>query len=139
MTAAAARAASRPLRSLGIGVGTIAFASLVALEPTLAAPPPRPSAQTLDPHRITVSALSNLCRSQDASAQVMCRTYLVAVADTLTVFGKSGSPDGLCLPNYSSNDLPPLFLRWVNRRRGLDNAPALLGAIMSLREQWSCR
>lgn len=69
----------------------------------------------------------------------MCTAYLVAAADTLTTFGNSGSRDGLCLTNYGSADLPPLFLAWSARHTDLANSPALLGVVLSLREKWPCR
>lgn len=121
----------RPFRIVAV---TTTLLLLAAAPAGAGAPPPR-----VDPHFMTVGTLDGLCRSGDKAVLTICKAYLVAVADTLTTFGNSGSADGLCLANYASDDLPGLYSTWVRRRQNLLSAPALLGAILSLREKWPCR
>lgn len=108
----------------------------VALSGPVFAAAPTPD---VDPHLASVKGLSNLCRSTQPGPRAACVGYVVGAADILTTFGNSGSKDGLCLVNYSSADLPRLFVDWAEKHPSFATAPGMAGVILSLREKWPCR
>jgi len=83
--------------------------------------------------------LVQTCKAEQGDASGWCSAYLLGVADTLTAFGKGGEKGGLCGASYAIEDLPEVFLTWIQANPQLLELDMLASVSLALRQTWPCR
>ncbi len=83
--------------------------------------------------------LVQICRAEEGAASGWCSAYLLGVADTLSAFGAGGHKGGLCGAAYAVEDLPKVFLTWMQANPQFLELDMLAGLSLALRQAWPCR
>ncbi len=83
--------------------------------------------------------LVQMCRAEQGAASGWCSAYILGVADTLSAFGAGGNKGGLCGAAYAIEDLPEVFLTWMQANPQFLELDMLAGLSLALRQAWPCR
>jgi len=87
----------------------------------------------------SAGSLVQTCKVEQGGASGWCSAYLLGVADTLTAYGEGGDKGGLCGVSYEIEDLPRVFLTWMQANPKFLELDMLAGVSLALRQAWPCR